>query len=71
MVQRVKRIKHIVCEDMGLIPGLLSGLKIWQCCKLWYRWWMEDAAPIPPLAWELTCARGVALKKKKGERERF
>ena len=24
-------------EDAGLIPGLLSGLRIWHCCELWCR----------------------------------
>ena len=24
-------------EDTGLIPGLISGLKIQRCCKLWCR----------------------------------
>ena len=24
-------------EDLGLIPGLLSGLRIWRCCELWCR----------------------------------
>ena len=24
-------------EDVGFIPGLLSGLKIWCCSELWYR----------------------------------
>ena len=24
-------------EDLGLIPGLLSGLRIWHSCDLWCR----------------------------------
>ena len=26
-----------ICEDVGLIPGLASGLKTWCCCELWCR----------------------------------
>ena len=56
--------------------ALLSGLWIWYCCKLWCRlkkqlspallWlWCRPAAAalIQPLAWEPSCAMGVALKK--------
>jgi len=35
----------------------LSGLRIWYCHKL--------QAPIQPLAWELPCAAGVALKRER------
>ena len=58
-------------EDAGLIPGLLSGLKIQHCCGgvgrrcgldlVWL--WLAAAALIPPLAWELPYAVGVALKR--------
>ena len=63
-------------EDSGSIPGLAQGLRIQHCRELWYRlptradpvllWlWCRPAAtaPIPPLAWELPCARGAALKR--------
>ena len=34
--------------------------------KLLWLWWRPAAtAPIPPLAWELPCAVGAALKSKK------
>ena len=36
MAQRVKDLTSIH-EDEGLIPGLLSGLRIWRCCELWGR----------------------------------
>ena len=39
--------------------GLLSGLRIQQCCR------PASMALVPPLAWELPCATGAALKKKK------
>ena len=34
---------------------------MWCCCELWHR--SAAAAPIQPLAWELTYATGVALKR--------
>ena len=56
----------------------LSGLRIWCCHELWGRSqmrlrsrialavaWPVAAALIRPLAWELPCASGMALKKKK------
>ena len=69
-------------EVADLIPGLLQGLRIWRCCELWCRlqtplgpillWlWHRPAAtaPIRPLAWEPPYAAGVALKRKKRERD--
>ena len=41
--------------------ALFSGLRIW-CCSGFGR--LAATAPIRPLAWELTYAAGVALKKK-------
>ena len=35
---------------------------------LWHRW--AAAAPIPPLAWELPYAQGVALKRKRKRKEK-
>ena len=43
--------------------ALLSGLRIQCCYELWGR--PAAAAPIQPLACELPYAAGVALKKKK------
>ena len=56
----------------------LDGLRIQHCRELWCRsqTWLgsqiavaahrpEAAAPVQPLAWELPCAIGAALKKKK------
>ena len=40
----------------------LSGLRTWQCCKLWCM--LAATAPIPPLACKLPYAAGVALKRK-------
>ena len=37
--------------------------RFWPLLLLWHR--PAAIAPIQPLAWELTCAAGVALKKKK------
>ena len=60
----------------------LSELKIWHCYELWCRlqtllgpillWlWRRPAAsaPIRPLAWEPSCAKGVALKRKKKKKK--
>ena len=30
-----------IYEGMGLISGLLSGLRIWHCYKLWWRLQMQ------------------------------
>ena len=64
-------------EDKGSIPGLnpnaSEGSSITMSCGIGWRhspdpallWlWYRPAAivPIPPLAWELLYARGVALK---------
>ena len=47
--------------------AFLSGLRIWCCCKLWYRSQMQ--LQFDPLAWELPYAAGVALKKKNKKNE--
>ena len=47
-------------EDVGLIPALLSGLRIWLW--LWCR--PASVAPIRPLAWEPPYATGAAVKSK-------
>ena len=70
------RTPHSVCEDMGSIWS--RWLRIWHCHKLWcgsQMWlgsgiavavvWTAAAALIRPLAWELPCAVGVALQRKK------
>ena len=71
----VLRTRHSVHDVVGLVPGLLSGLRIWRCHKLWHRrcsldpellWlWCRPAAaaPIQALAWELPYAAGAAVKK--------
>ena len=35
------RTHHCLPEEEGLIPGLLSGLKIWRCHKLQRRSQMQ------------------------------
>ena len=46
----------------------LSGLRIQQCCELWYR--LAAAAPIRLLAWEFLYAMGAALKIKKKKKKK-
>ena len=61
----------------GILNPWLSGLRIRHCCELcvgprcgldpaWLWLWRRPAAaaPIQPLAWELSYATGEALKKK-------
>lgn len=59
------RTQNNVCEDVGLIPASLLGLRIRHCHKLWCR--LSAAAPIRPsdLAQELPHAIGAATKKKR------
>ena len=54
----------------GSIPGLAQWVKDLVLLWLWCR--TAGEAPIRPLAWELPCAMGVALKKKKkkGKKEK-
>ena len=52
-------------KDAGLIPGLAQWFGDLVLLWLWCR--LAAVAPIKPLAWELTYAAGVALKKKKKE----
>ena len=48
-------------EDVGSIPGLTQCVK--DLALLWL--WLAAVAPIFPLAWELPCVMGEALKRKK------
>ena len=50
-------------EVAGLIPGLLSELRIWHCHELWCR--SVATAPIRPLAGEPPYAPEVAQEKGK------
>ena len=49
--------------DVGLIPESTQWVKYPALLWLWYR--PAVAALIQPLAWELTYATGVALKRQK------
>ena len=55
-------------EDADSIPGLAQSVKdlvlLWLSCRP-----AAAAAPIVPLAWELPCASGVALKSKKKKKK--
>ena len=78
VAQRIKNLTSIH-ENMGLIPGLAQGVKgsgVAMSCGVGRRYsldlvllwlWCRPAAIalIRPLVWELPCAMGVALKKKK------
>ena len=48
---------------MGLIPGLTQWVEDLVLLWLWYR--LAATAPIRPLAWELSYATGVVLKRQK------
>ena len=57
-------------EDVSLIPGLTNysqWVKDPALLCLWRR--LAAVAPIRPLAWELPYSTGVAIKRKKKERE--
>ena len=65
VAQWVKSLTSIN-EVVGLIPGLISGLRI--CGELWSRW--AAAARFRPLAWKLPYSMGVALKRQKQNNKR-
>ena len=48
--------------------AFLSGLRIQCCCELWCR--PAATAPNRPLAWEPSCALGVALKGQKTKKKK-
>ena len=55
---------HSVCEDVGSIPGLDQGVRIWQAHWVQMRFGLcVSIAPTWPLAWKLLHAAGAALKK--------
>ena len=70
----------IIREDVGSIPALLGGLRIWSCgvgyrrrldlVLLWLCCRLAAAAPIGPLTWELPYVAGAALKKKKKKKKK-
>ena len=47
---------------------LLSGLRIWHCCGLWYR--LTAVALIGPLAFEFPYAADLAPKRQKKKKKR-
>ena len=80
VVAQWKQIQLVSMRTKVLSLALLSGLRIWCCCKLWWRpqtrlgshvvvvwlWhWLTAAAPIQPPAWELPFATCAALKREK------
>ena len=61
MAQVIKNLTYSVCDDAGLIPGLVPWVK--DPALLQAAAWVTDAAPIPPMAWECPYA-GAAVKRK-------
>ena len=49
-------------EYVSWIPGPAQWVKDPMLLWLWHRW--AAAAPIRPLAWELPCVTGAAMKSK-------
>ena len=77
IVAQWKRIWLVSTRAQVRSLAWISGLRIWHCCELRYRWqrWLGLAllwlwgrlaavAPIWPLAWELPYAAGASLKRK-------
>ena len=59
VAQQVKNPTSIFCVFSPQPQWVKDQALLWP----WSR--PASAAPIPPLAWELTCATGAALKKNK------
>ena len=55
-------------EVLGLIPGLAQWVKDPPLLWLWCR--LAATAPIRPLAWEPSYAKGVALEKAKRQKKK-
>ena len=67
VVVQQKRTRIVSMWTQVWSLALLSGSRIWHCCKLWCR--PAAVALIWPLAWECPYAKGTVLKRKK-EKER-
>ena len=63
IVAQQKRIWPISMRIQVRPLALLSELRLWHFCELWYR--LAAAALIWPLAWSRPYATDVALRKKK------
>ena len=57
------RTQSSLCEDVGLISGLIHWVK--DLALRQATAYVSAAAPIQPLAWELPYATGAAVKRKK------
>ena len=64
-----QRVKIVFVRILVLSLASLSGLWLWCCSKLWYR--LAAAAPIQPIAQELSDAAGVAIKKQQKKQNLF
>ena len=61
IAQQVKNPTSIH-KEVGSIPGLEQWVK--DLALLWLWLWPAAATPIRPLAWELACTAGAAIRSK-------
>ena len=67
----------ITHENMGLIPGLAQGLRIWHCCELWCRsqrrlisWVAVAVAKASSCSSNLTPSLGTSICHRRGPKKK-